>query len=78
MQEPGTRSMWQTDRADGHARAASMMRGQVSTDVLVVGGGIAGVTAALLLKRGGKDVVLIEARHIGSGDTGGERAISVA
>jgi glycine/D-amino acid oxidase-like deaminating enzyme/nitrite reductase/ring-hydroxylating ferredoxin subunit len=39
-------------------------------DVVVVGGGIAGVTSAILLKRAGKRVALIEREHVGSGDTG--------
>lgn len=42
----------------------------LDTDVLVVGGGIAGVTAALVLARAGKQVALIEARRVGSGETG--------
>jgi glycine/D-amino acid oxidase-like deaminating enzyme/nitrite reductase/ring-hydroxylating ferredoxin subunit len=42
----------------------------LSADVVVVGGGIAGVTAALLLQRAGADVVLIEARRLGGGETG--------
>lgn len=39
-------------------------------DVVVVGGGITGVTAALLLKQAGKRVLLVEKRHVGSGETG--------
>ena len=42
----------------------------LSADVAVVGGGIAGVTAALLLQRAGAEVVLLEARQLGSGETG--------
>jgi glycine/D-amino acid oxidase-like deaminating enzyme/nitrite reductase/ring-hydroxylating ferredoxin subunit len=40
-----------------------------SFDVAIVGGGIAGVTAALLLKRAGKKVALLESDRIASGDT---------
>ena len=34
----------------------------VDVDVAVVGGGIAGITVALLLKRAGKSVALLDAR----------------
>ncbi len=42
----------------------------LKTDVVVVGGGIAGVTIAYNLLRSGKKVVLIEDGFIGSGETG--------
>lgn len=41
----------------------------LTVDVAVVGGGITGVTAALLLKKAGLRVALLEARRIGSGET---------
>src|SRR5215212_1550186 len=46
------------------------MPGDVSADVAVIGGGITGLTTAVLLKRSGKTVVLIEARRIAEGVTG--------
>jgi glycine/D-amino acid oxidase-like deaminating enzyme/nitrite reductase/ring-hydroxylating ferredoxin subunit len=42
----------------------------LDTEVAVIGGGISGVTAALMLARAGKRVALIEARRIGRGETG--------
>eukprot|EP01111_Echinosteliopsis_oligospora_P016351 TRINITY_DN6756_c0_g1_i1.p1 TRINITY_DN6756_c0_g1~~TRINITY_DN6756_c0_g1_i1.p1 ORF type:complete len:532 (-),score=185.32 TRINITY_DN6756_c0_g1_i1:7-1602(-) len=42
----------------------------ITADVCVVGGGLAGVTSAYLLAREGKQVVLIEHRQLGSGETG--------
>src|SRR5688572_3448569 len=39
-------------------------------DVVIVGGGIAGVTTAYCLSRSGKKVVLVEDGFIGSGETG--------
>jgi glycine/D-amino acid oxidase-like deaminating enzyme/nitrite reductase/ring-hydroxylating ferredoxin subunit len=44
------------------------------TDVVIVGGGITGVTTALQLQRAGKSCVLIEAQELGFGTTGGTTA----
>ena len=42
----------------------------ISVDVAIVGGGIAGVTTAYLLSKTGKSVALLEDGYIGSGETG--------
>jgi glycine/D-amino acid oxidase-like deaminating enzyme/nitrite reductase/ring-hydroxylating ferredoxin subunit len=46
------------------------LEGDLEVDVAVVGGGIAGVTAATLLKDEGKSVALLELGRIGQGTTG--------
>jgi glycine/D-amino acid oxidase-like deaminating enzyme/nitrite reductase/ring-hydroxylating ferredoxin subunit len=46
------------------------LTGEVDVDVAVIGGGIAGLTAALLLKQGGARVALLEASRVGTGVTG--------
>jgi glycine/D-amino acid oxidase-like deaminating enzyme len=52
------------------APALAPLDGDVQADTLVVGGGIAGVTAALHLAEAGVDVLLLEAGELGSGATG--------
>lgn len=42
----------------------------ISVDVAVVGGGIAGITTAYLTSKSGKSVALLEDGYIGSGETG--------
>lgn len=42
----------------------------LSAPIVVVGGGIAGLTTAVLLKQAGHSVVLLEAAEVGSGVTG--------
>jgi glycine/D-amino acid oxidase-like deaminating enzyme len=46
------------------------LQGPIEAEVCVIGGGIAGLTAAYLLAQEGRDVALIEAGELGSGETG--------
>ena len=62
-----TTSVW---RATAPATGFAMLQGDVTTDVLVIGGGITGVTLALLLARQGRQVVLLEGDVLGAGSTG--------
>ncbi|CAN5752075.1 FAD-dependent oxidoreductase [soil metagenome] len=67
MSLPNTSSpIW--SRSDALPRPAMVTDRRA--DVVVVGAGIAGLTTALLLAREGLDVVVLEARTIGSGTTG--------
>ena len=65
-------SLWQAR----HPRSAQPSAGDLEggTEVVIVGGGLTGLTAAVLLGRAGKAVTLIEARRIGDGTTGGSTA----
>ncbi len=46
------------------------LQGDVKTDVLIIGGGIAGLLTAYFLKESGVDCILVEKRRICSGTTG--------
>lgn len=62
-----TRSVW---RGTASAAGFDALQGDANTDVLIVGGGITGMTLALLLAQQGRQVTVLEAHEIGSGSTG--------
>ena len=63
------RSVWLSPE-NLHPRSPPLV-GSETCDVVVVGGGITGITAALLLQRQGRSVALLEADRIAAGTTGG-------
>ena len=60
-------SLW-VDTSPG--TSYSVLEEEIETDVAVIGGGIAGLTTAILLKRAGLRVVVLEAGRVGTGVTG--------
>ena len=62
-----TSSLWE---ATTPATSYPRLEGSRSADVVVVGGGITGLTTAYLLAQAGVDVAVVEARRIATGTTG--------
>ena len=59
-------------------RSFPTLDGDKSTDVLVIGGGMAGVLCALKLQEEGVDYILVEGKQIGGGITRGTTAVLTA
>ena len=61
------KSYWTTST---HPLIFSKLQQNIETDVLIVGGGISGLTTAYCLLEAGLKVVLVEDGYLGSGETG--------
>src|SRR5690606_846271 len=67
LRDPGMSSYWLATAAE---TAFPAFDGNLATDVVVVGGGIAGLTTAALVKQSGRRVAVVEARRVGRQATG--------
>jgi len=74
IRRDGTKeSIWQTAEKQS-ITINSSLTGKDIFDVIIIGGGITGITTALNLQREGKKCLLIEAKNLGFGTTGGTSA----
>ena len=46
------------------------LKNNLTTDILIIGGGLTGILTAYFLKDTNKKITIVEARHIGQGSTG--------
>ena len=65
-----TTSIWTSSRRQSHPE----LRDDIDIEVAIVGAGITGLTAAILLARAGRSVVVLEGQSIGAGVTGNTTA----
>src|SRR6187431_276643 len=66
-------SLWQNE-IPGYVSQPYRLNNNDTFDVVIVGGGITGITTALLLQQAGKKCLLAEAHNLGFGSTGGTTA----
>jgi glycine/D-amino acid oxidase-like deaminating enzyme len=52
-------------------KAREPLHGDTKTDILIIGGGLAGIVLALELQNRGADYLLVEGKNIAGGVTGG-------
>lgn len=67
-------SLWQHKMPDYNSKEKNDKQTSKYFDVVIVGGGITGITTGLLLQKAGKSVLIAEAHSIGFGTTGGTTA----
>ena len=66
-------SVWQ-DSVKEAVRPPQTLQENIETDVLIIGGGMAGILCAHKLKQAGVSCVVVEAKRVGSGTTGSTTA----
>jgi gamma-glutamylputrescine oxidase len=81
LTDPPAVSYYSASAGAEHGAARAPLQGAAEADAVVVGGGIAGCSAALHLAERGQRVILLEARHVGfgaSGRSGGQTLFGLA
>jgi glycine/D-amino acid oxidase-like deaminating enzyme len=68
LNDPRSHGLWEKTAPD--APQTRSLKGPVSADVVIIGGGYTGLSAALHLSEAGRQVVLLEAAEIGFGGAG--------
>lgn len=66
---------WAERTADSRRRSYPKLKGQHTTDVVVIGGGLTGTATAYALAAGGLGVILVEADRIAGGSTAGSLGV---
>jgi glycine/D-amino acid oxidase-like deaminating enzyme len=62
---------WEERTADARRKSYPTFKGAHTADMVVIGGGLTGATAAYVLASGGLNVILLEADRLASGSTAG-------
>jgi glycine/D-amino acid oxidase-like deaminating enzyme len=62
-----TKSVW---KSSGKQISFPALTTDITVDIVIIGGGITGISAAYLLSKTGKKVAVLEAREIADGSTG--------
>src|SRR6185295_12856738 len=62
---------WGERTASNRRRSYPKLRGSHTADVVVIGAGLTGATAAYVLASGGLDVIVVEGNRVASGSTAG-------
>ena len=68
LNDPSSHGLW--ERTASPAPVTTPLKGNITADVVIVGGGYTGLSAALHLAERGTNVVLLEAAEIGFGGAG--------
>jgi len=68
------KSLWQETISNEYISSNIKVTSDTIYDVLIVGGGITGISTGLQLQKAGKSVLIAEAYNIGFGTTGGTTA----
>lgn len=65
------KSIWEKNTA---IPERNRLEKDIKADICIIGAGMAGILAGYMLQKRGFDVVILEAEHIGSGQTRGTTA----
>lgn len=63
------KSIWEVEQAAQEQKQRPVLKGAIKKDVIIIGGGMAGILTAYFLQKQGAHVAVLEAGRVGSGQT---------